>query len=784
MPIDGDRLIARHLAAKVRKEITFDDGRSTVLTPVPVVTQLADETARLPLDGDWSVARWPFRKSEEELAAPKTDSRDWERLPQPGPVFFYDPDTTSDDYENWSRVTLSHVHDDDGAVIRRTVQLPRTWNGMRVYLCFDAIFPAARIYLDGELLGEHLSGLTPVEYDVTDKVRPGTRAVVAVRLLRKHRFVQLDMVRHAIEFTGLAQPACFHATGQVQLRDYHLASDLDKALTTGKVKGTVRVRNHTSRAVTRTVTVTVADAEGKKVATCSRKVSVAPGKTSRAPLTLTVKSPQLWNDEFPNRYRVAIRLSGSPAQEASYFTGFRRLELSRKGARLNGNPVKFRGVNHLTFHPDGGMYTPEAWLRKNLQLMKKANVNTIRTHFLGPRCLAELCSELGIYLLQELPIDWGTHFIHDPEWMGPILMRLQGGVERDRHQPGVMVWSVGNENMPESKAVADDGWNHLAICEQFVKTLDPTRHTMFPPPGPANKVEGILELRVGDIADIHYSFKLIRKFNKTDKCVNPRDWEGNMESMTRESALKRGWKGVWFSSEYGIFNMIPDLLNAPYLSRISDTEEDILCGKNSLQVFLDRQRREWGYMRDDPTCLGGAFFPWLCSGAGKGTEGNPWGWIRWGEDADWGVVTADLLPKPYFWGLRILFSPVWFPERVTWRKGMKELRFEVTNQYNAIDLKDCTLRTMMTGGGKWMGQMRSYRDVPVSCPPGKTRSVRIPIWNKQTLASLEQGLPAVCRCVLLDPNGFRPVTHDILMVPEKLGGAAATAMPIGPDAVL
>ncbi len=58
--------------------------------------------------------------------------------------------------------------------------------------------------------------------------------------------------------------------------------------------------------------------------------------------------------------------------------------------------------------------------------MKKANVNCIRTHYLGPRCLAALCDELGIYLMQELPIDWGTNYIHDPAWVGPALQRIAG----------------------------------------------------------------------------------------------------------------------------------------------------------------------------------------------------------------------------------------------------------------------------------------------------------------------------------------------------------------------
>ncbi len=142
------------------------------------------------------------------------------------------------------------------------------------------------------------------------------------------------------------------------------------------------------------------------------------------------------------------------------------------------------------------------------------------------------------------------------------------------------------------------------------------------------------------------------------------------------------------------------------------------------------------------------------------------------------------MPKPFFWAMRVLFSPVWFsPDRVIWKKGQKQIEIEVWNQYNAIDLADCTLRTMMGGGGKWMGQMREYRDISVRCAPGQRTTATIPIWNKASAAALKNGSPFCCRCIVLDPDGFRPITKDILVIPEE-AAKARTAMPIGPDAVL
>ena len=776
--INRQDIIKKQLSTEKPIQIV-DDGHTITLLPARYVPVLNNPDTHLSINGFWRVKRWPFNTDESTLVSTSCDDTTWDELEQPGKVLYCDPEENPATVKKWNRITLEHIDFDDGAVIRRIVKIPTLWKNKRIYLRFDAIYPAGRVYCNGSFLGEHLSGLTPVEWNVTDFVEPGKAVTVAVRLLRRHKYVQMDMPRHALEFTGLAQDAYFHATEKVYISDYHLVSTLEESLTKGVIEGSISITNNGNKESPCTVTVSLTNPRIDQTAYVEERLNIKPGYKKDVLVKLEIEKPDLWNDEFPNLYDVNISLTvkGQQDQTAAYRTGFRKFILQNQRALLNGNPVKFRGVNHLTYHPEFGMYTPKEWLRRCLTLMKRANVNAIRTHFLPPPALVELCDELGIYLLQELPIDWGQDYVHNPDFLGPAMMRIDGAVRRDRHHVSLMVWSIGNENMPRNMTEHDDFYNHLHIFDELTETLDPTRPTMFPPPGPANKVKGILELRLGDVADTHYSFKLVREFNKTGKVTNPKTWEGDTLTCTRQEAIEQGWSGVWFSSEYGIMNMQPDLLNAPYLSILADTEEDPLSGKNTMQTFIDRLREEWGYMRDDPMCLGGAYFPWLCSGVGN----NPWGWVRWGEDADWGVVTADLLPKPAFWAMRVLFSPVWFPEKVIWEDDRKEIEFEILNTYNNIDLKQCTLRTMMGRGGRWMGQMREWKDVSITCAPGKKAKVRIPIWNSNTREDLKNGAPAVCRCILLDPTGYRTITSDIIIVPRKIK-KLETVISIGPDA--
>ena len=361
MIINGDELIARQLSVSEVTRITFDGGYETTIHPVSYIPQLCGENNRVSMDGDWQVARWPFAEDETILASQQVNDNDWETVAQPGKVFSQDVETAAATIPGWDRIGLSHIDPEDGAVIRKVVTIPDNWILKRIYLTFDGIYPGGRIYLNGQLLGEHTSGLTPVEYDVTDMVTPGKKALVAVRLLRRHPFVKMDMPRHAGEFAGISQHAYFHATGACQVSDYHLVASLNNDLTQGTLSGEVTIRNLSEYQRSGEISIKISDGENG-IAWDNFFVLIEPNAKVAIPVTLTVNNPKLWNDEYPNLYNVTItlRLPGEKEQTVTYRTGFRKFDMSGGLPKLNGNPVKFRGVNHLTYHPEFGMYTPES----------------------------------------------------------------------------------------------------------------------------------------------------------------------------------------------------------------------------------------------------------------------------------------------------------------------------------------------------------------------------------------------------------------------------------------
>lgn len=771
-------IVTRLLSSQEPRTLVVD-GRETTLTPDRCAPQPSDPSRQISLDGTWKVARWPFDAEPQQLAGLDTEDATWEEVTQPGKVFYQDPELCPSDIEGWNRVNLSHIDPEDGAVLRKAVTIPAAWKGKRIRLYFGAVYPGCRVYVNGRLVAEHLSGLTPLEADVTDLLSPGDEALIAVRLLRRYDGVSLDMPRHALEFAGLAQSARLFAVEPVHLSDLHVRPVLSPSARSGTLKICARLASSAEKFVEGKLAAAIFAPDGQDAGRLTKPFGIDPGQSVEVSVAMELGEVLTWSAERPNLYRVelAVDAPGQDVQSCAIRAGFRRLEFKDERPLLNGRPVKFRGVNFLTFHPNHGMHTPAGWLRENLELMKRANVNCIRTHFLSDPTLADLCDEMGFYLMQELPFDWAAEQLDKVEYLGPILQRVEGGIRRDRNHPSVVVWSLGNENLPPFRETKDTFWLSWRTIESLAKTLAPDTATMFPPPGPANKIDGLLETRIGDIADTHYTFKYVRQLRETGELTQPESWEGPLTTRSRDKLLADGWSGVWFSSEWGLMNTMPDLLNAPYLSLLGDWQEDILSGRNSLQVFLDRFGEEWGLMRDDPHCLGGAFFPWMCSGSG-----DPWGWMLWGEDADWGVVTHDLLPKPYFWALRVQYAPVVLPGQVIIKPGDESIRITVRSLYNEFDLSECVFRTMMGRGGKFMGNLRRWRDVEVACPPGESVETALPLWNDQTRQDLEAHLPCVCRCIVLEPSGYRAITHDILLIPESLAGASGNDVPVGPDA--
>lgn len=229
----------------------------------------------------------------------------------------------------------------------------------------------------------------------------------------------------------------------------------------------------------------------------------APTGCESLEVELPFLAPEKWTAETPYRYKMDLLLisPNGKKQTIKQKIGFRQVELRNGNVTVNGKAILFRGVNHHDFHPSDGRAVPLEFLRNDLILMKKHNVNAVRcSHYPSHPQFYDFCDEIGLWVIDEADLEchgfirgdvdmkelpeevWRANgsesieeylspvlakYISDnPSWREAYLDRITQMLQRDKNHPSIIIWSLGNE--------AWYGCNHVAMSE-YAKKHDPTR---------------------------------------------------------------------------------------------------------------------------------------------------------------------------------------------------------------------------------------------------------------------------------------------------------------------
>lgn len=158
----------------------------------------------------------------------------------------------------------------------------------------------------------------------------------------------------------------------------------------------------------------------------------APRKTGR--LSAIIKSPERWTAETPYLYKLHLTLQnaeGKVIEQAEQSVGFRTVEINKGQLLINGNPVRFRGVNRHEHDPRTARVMSEERMLQDILLMKQANINAVRTsHYPNVSRWYELCDSLGLYVMDEADIEEhglrGT-LASTPDWYAAFMDRAVHG---------------------------------------------------------------------------------------------------------------------------------------------------------------------------------------------------------------------------------------------------------------------------------------------------------------------------------------------------------------------
>ncbi len=364
---------------------------------------------------------------------------------------------------------------------RRDFTVPADWADRQVYVVFNGIDSAAYVWLNGQKLGYTQDSRTPAEFDLTPHLQPG-RNTLAVEVYQNSdgSYVEdQDMWR----LSGIFRDVYLWAAPPLDLRDLHVEAELAEDNLTGYLRLNPAVRTTTNAPLAGTLSVNLTGPDGGTHRVDGIEILVTPDNEHTTPLDFPALQVQPWSAETPHLYDLTVLLQPDDPTlpEAHYHlrVGFRRSEIKHGNLLVNGQPVLIKGVNrHDHDHLTGHTVTREN-MRRELLLMKRANINAIRTaHYPNDPALLELADELGFYVVDEANIEahgmgWGADnnaLARDESWQAAYLDRMRNVVERDKNHPSIVVWSLGNES--------GDGVNFEALSA-WVKQRDPSRPIMY-----------------------------------------------------------------------------------------------------------------------------------------------------------------------------------------------------------------------------------------------------------------------------------------------------------------
>jgi beta-galactosidase len=360
---------------------------------------------------------------------------------------------------------------------RTTFELPAAWDRRRVFLHFDGVNSAFYLWVNGQPAGYSEDSMTAAEFDVTPYLKPGTN-LIAAQVFRWSDGSYLED-QDTWRLSGIYRDVYLFSTPSVHIADFAVRTDLDDQYRDATLQIRPRVRAFDGTALKGwIVDAQLYDAGGQPV--LDKPVTADAGTNLDgmynprwALIEAKVANPAKWSAEMPVLYTLVLSLkdpSGRLVETESARIGFREVEIRDGRFLLNGRPIRLYGVDRHEFDPDTGQYVPYERMVQDVELLKRYNINAVRTsHYPNDPKWYDLCDRYGIYLIDEANLEThgvGGRLTNDPVWLPAFVARAAGMVERDKNHPSVLLWSLGNES--------GSGPNHAAMAG-WIHAQDPTR---------------------------------------------------------------------------------------------------------------------------------------------------------------------------------------------------------------------------------------------------------------------------------------------------------------------
>lgn len=536
----------------------------------------------------------------------------------------------------------------------RTFIVPEDWSDKQIIVHFGGISSAAFVWVNGHKVGYTQGSRLPAEFDITQYVTKGENlmAVEVYKYCDGSYLEDQDFWR----LSGIYRDVFLRAVPKVTLWDVYAEPKVDLDSKEGTISVHYSAANFTNKdSKKHSITLSVLSPSGVKIVDEKTfeidRIQTGFNKELKLP-GIPVGEVQLWFDEKPIQYTVQVELKNKKEAVEAYSlpVAFRKLEVSGNLMLLNGMPLKIRGVNRHEFEPDQGYVVSEEQMIKELKLMKQANINFVRTsHYPNdPRWYA-LCNKFGMMVMDEANLETHELSYHKrvlpgdkPEWMYGCVDRMRRMVIRDRQNPSVMMWSLGNE--------AGFGDTYLEMRKVTLEN-DP-------------------EQRLIQYADMNLA-------GDVDSQTYPSiDW---LYQHINSKATRKGERGqISHEHQHGKYPSGKPFIMNEYCHAMG----------NSLGNISDY----WEVIYAHDLLGGGFIWDWIDQAIWKEPSGTNNGFVYGGDFGDFpndgnfcvnGIIGADLIPHPHYKELQKVYQPVYFKMIQN-----QPLTIDLTNHNQAINTNE------------------------------------------------------------------------------------------------
>jgi beta-galactosidase len=394
---------------------------------------------------------WRFLLSPSPGAAPDGVERDgfdasdgagWSDLPVPAHWQLHGhgrPAYTNIDYP--FPVEPPRVPSDNPTGDYRLVfDLPEDWPDGPAVLRFDGVDSCALVRLNGTELGVTQGSRLPSEFEAGALLRPRGN-VLAVRVHQWSAGSYLED-QDMWWLSGIFRPVTLIARPAGGVRDLTVHADFDHTTGIGALSVT-------------------ADGPGVRVDVPELGIAGLP-----AGERVEIADVAPWSAESPRLYEGEAYTA---TERVPLRVGFRTVAIEDGVLKVNGRRIVFRGVNRHEFHPEHGRAVPRESALRDIELMKRHNVNAVRTsHYPPDPEFLDLCDRYGLWVIDECDLEthgferleWAGNPSDDERWADAYLDRMRRTVERDKNHPSVVMWSLGNEAHTGANLARTAAWTH------------------------------------------------------------------------------------------------------------------------------------------------------------------------------------------------------------------------------------------------------------------------------------------------------------------------------------